>query len=364
MAPTKKAKKLKPGDASAQRALELGATPTLPELVSWYGATVLQHMKPDTQKTVRSHLALAVAALPSRPVGGDIAEWLSGRVAAGEVMPSTANQVRKHLFRIYTVGQQLRWPLLLNAVANVSRIPEPPLAPRGLADPYTTFPALLVAMPDARARAFLSVQRRHGLRMSEALGLEPRHINWSTGKLRVEHQRAPWRSTVSPLKHDTLAATFDMDEETARLLREAARDAMRSGAVPRGEAKRRFLFPYYQEHCAPLMARCREVAPDDFPERIVGERGGNAWHVFRHTYGTELANAGLPDREIMVLMRHKNLSSTELYVGSIRGRVMPGAALAKVRELAKEREREAAERLSRGVTKPEAGNTTAGTFGQ
>ncbi|WNZ60469.1 hypothetical protein QEG98_31490 [Myxococcus sp. MxC21-1] len=66
----------------------------------------------------------------------------------------------------------------------------------------------------------------------------------------------------------------------------------------------------------------------------------------------------------MVLMRHKNLSSTELNVGSIRGRVMPGAALAKVRELAKEREREAAERLSRGVTKPEAGNTTTGTFGQ
>ncbi|NBD09627.1 tyrosine-type recombinase/integrase [Corallococcus silvisoli] len=346
----------------AQAALELGGAPTLAVLVKWYEEVILAHQGKGTRKNIRHHLRMAVAALPPRPTGGDIAEWLGGRVDRREVQPTTANQARKHIQRVYTLGQQMRWPLLLNPVAHFDPLPTLTVPPRGLAEPYVTYPALLAAMPDARARAFLSMQRRHGLRLSEALGLEPRHINWSADTVFVERQRMPWSSKLQELKTDTSKATFTLDEETARYLRQAARDAMRSGKVPRGVTRARFLFPYFQEELAGLMVRCRAVAPDDFPTRIKGERSGAAWHVFRHTYGTELANSGMLDRKVCVLMRHKHLSTTQGYIASIRGRTMPSEDLETVRKYAREQERLAAERASGGVTSVGTGTTTTRGF--
>ncbi|AEI64255.1 phage integrase family protein [Corallococcus macrosporus] len=203
MAPTKK-----PREPAAQGKLELTEAPPLAEMVGWYERTILAHKPRDTQKTVRQVVRAAVAGLPERPTAGDISDWLSERVRKGGIMASTANLHRRRLNRVYVLAHQLRWPLLLNPLAKVPVLQTAPQSPKGLADPYTTYPLVLAAMPDARSKAFVSMLRWHGLRESEALGLEPRHINWSAGMVRVEQQRKPWRGFVQGLKHDTCAATF------------------------------------------------------------------------------------------------------------------------------------------------------------
>ncbi|WP_163782803.1 site-specific integrase [Myxococcus vastator] len=279
-------------------------------------------------------------------------------------MASTANLHGRRLNPVFVLAHQLRWPLLSNPLAKVPVLQTAPQCPKGLADLYTTCPKLLAAMPDARSRAFVSMQRWHGLRESESLGLEPRHINWSAGTVRVEQQRKPWRGFVQGLKHDTCAATFELHDETAGLLREAALESMRTGTVPRGQTARTFLFPYWENELDALMGLIRAAAQDDFPWRVVGECGGAAWHVLRHTYGTELAHMGVDYGEVQVLLRHKHLSTTQLYVDSIRGRPIPVASLPRVREEAAKRSREAAERASRGVTSDGSSITTGGVPGQ
>jgi integrase len=320
-----------------QEELPLTTQPTFKELVGWYLEAQKTHLRGRTLSSRRVMLQNAAAALPARPTTGDIHRWLAGRVERREVQGSTANLTLTVMGTVYRSARDLRYPGLLNVVAAVPRFPEVKLKPKALPDIPRDWPKCLEACEDVREQAFLSVMRRSGLRPSEALALEPRHVDLGKATVTIEKQRDEDHVDVSPLKTDTSAATLSLHPETVELLRKvlAAKRARERGVLPAGEkprrgaAERRYLFPFYGAELKGLLARLRAAVPGAFAKREVGNTGGAAFHVFRHTFATALANTGMADRDLHVLLRHKHLVTTARYVGSIRGRVQPVDALNK-----------------------------------
>ncbi|MFE8599840.1 tyrosine-type recombinase/integrase [Archangium violaceum] len=323
--------------ASRQEELPLATQPTFRELVDWYLDAEKTQLRTRTLKGRRCALELAVKALPARPTSGDIRAWLARRVERREVTGSTANLQLKYLGRVYRLARDLRYPGLLNVVAAIKRFPVVRERPKALPDAARDWPKCLMACKDVRERAFLSVMRRSGLRPGEALALEPRHVDLGRGLLRIEQQRSEDTATAGPLKTDTSAGVVKLHPETLELLRQvlADRRARERGLRPVGEKPKRghaaatYLFPYFSGTLTELMVRLREAVPEAFTKRQVGGTGGAAFHVFRHTFATALAGAGMREGDLQLLLRHKSLATTQVYISSIRGRELPEDALAK-----------------------------------
>lgn len=347
--------------AAKQEELHLGETPTLAEMVRWYVVHwAPEHLRERTLKARQVQLARAVRELPEYPTSGDIHAWLAGRVRRGELAASSANLWLKTLGAVYRQAKEHKWPLLLIVPAAVKPFPVPKLKPKALEDPEGDWRKCLAACRDVRERAFLSVMRECGLRPGEALGLEPGHVDLGRGVLEVAQQRATTSATPGLLKTDASAGRVKMPPETVELMRQVLADhrARQRGLSAvgtkrqRGAAGARFLFPYYTRHMEDLKARLRAAVPEGFKKREVGERGGEGFHVLRHTFATDLANRGLRTEDLHLLLRHKHMSTTALYVGSIRGREMPVDALERA-WAAREAEKSAVLLPGEG-----AGNTT------
>ncbi|RJS26083.1 hypothetical protein DRW03_06395 [Corallococcus sp. H22C18031201] len=312
--------------------------PAWVELVRFYEETYLARQRPGTRKTRKSMLRHSCAHFEAKgvthPRAADWLSYLNSRVLSGEIMRSTANQHRKVFSHVYEFARDVEgqnsWRLLVNPFAQgrVPRWAEPQPAPRAMEKPGVTYPKLLEAAPDPLSRAFFSMARRHGTRLQETLGLRPSDLNLDRGTVHIRIQRKPTTVEVSLLKTDTSAAVLQLHPETAQLLREAARWRM---AHPRGVSGREFggvagdlfVFPYFVQTTNTLMDTvCRVVSPEDFPRRLKGIDGGDAWHVFRHTFTMGLIDMGLGLDEIHDWLRHKNPATTTTYLNSLRGRAV------------------------------------------
>lgn len=350
--------------AAAQEELPLSTQPTFAELVDWYVETEAVRLRKGTLKGKRCVLLQAQRALPERPTSEDIRKWLAGRVERRELTGSSAKQTLKALGRMYRLARDLRYPGLLNVVARVPSFPVVKQTPKALPSPETDWPKCLAACEDVTEQAYLSVMRRMGLRPGEARALEPRHINLAEGTLSIEQTRHPDVAVPGPLKTDTSAATKRLHPETAELLRQvlavhrARAKGVRVVGAPerRGEAARRYLFPYFREHEKRLMERLRAAVPEAFTRRERGGRGGAGLHCLRHTFATAADRAGMSQAALQVAMRHKNPATTAVYLDSIRGRREPVEELERV--WAEEAAREEAARASSRVTSESRGNTT------
>jgi integrase len=323
--------------STRQEELPLTTQPTFKELVAWYLDAEKTQLRARTLKGRRCALERAVKALSARPTSGDIRAWLAGRVERRELTGSSANLMLKYLGRVYRLARDLRYPGLLNVVAAIKRFPVVKEKPKALPDPARDWPKCLEASRDVRERAFLSVMRRSGLRPGEALALEPRHVDLGRGLVTIEQQRSEDTATAGPLKTDTSAGVVKLHPETLELLRQvlADRRARERGLRPVGERPKRghaaatYLFPYYSGELGELMVRLRAAVPGAFKKRERGGTGGAAYHVFRHTFATALAGTGMKETDLQLLLRHKSLATTQVYIAAIRGREMPEDALAK-----------------------------------
>ncbi|WP_232293413.1 tyrosine-type recombinase/integrase [Stigmatella aurantiaca] len=372
---TKAKPKPRKGDPR-QEELPITETPTLEALFEWYEKERLCHQKRNTRDAYKTSFRAALKRFGKhgKPSKGQVQGWLSERVRKAEILPSTANVVRAHLHRVYALARDLRWPLLLN-VAAFPCFPDVPKKPEGLRDTYRTWPMLLACMPDARARAFLSFQRWEGLRVSEVLGLEWKHVKWDAEggpQVIVEQQRSARRTVPGTLKNDAAPAAFPLSDETVRLLRELRRDFMAArpmlGAVRSGLAGRRpcrdgavrsYVFPYFMAHVLIIGRRLGLTAPEEFPEGIRGLRAPKRFHRLRHTFGTETVNT-VGVEVAKGLLRHKFINTTVLYADAVRGRVLDKDALKKVRREAQARQAQAVEEASGAISLSGKANGTGG----
>ncbi|SEU36998.1 site-specific integrase [Stigmatella erecta] len=311
--------------------------PTLGEIVEWYRKAHLSDpaINRNTRRGLQSTLRMALAHFgpEARPTLGQARMWLAQRVAMRELLPGGANSHRDRMHAVYTLAQQQFRPLLLNAFS-FERFPGEKVKPEGLKDPARSWPKLLAAMPDDRARAFISLMRKRGFRLGEPLGLEWRHVKQDAPggpSIHLEQQRDAWDSVPRPLKHTALAALMKLDKETARYLRSVQRSlklrsplfGSRTGALAgtapcKDGTQRHYVFPYREKHLLELVRRARGACPEEFPVGKRGVRAGKMWHRLRHTYGTDVARtSGVEDAK--KLLRHKYITSTQLYTTAVVG---------------------------------------------
>lgn len=155
--------------------------------------------------------------------------------------------------------------------------------------------ALLDALPDTwyglRNRAFIIVLWRAGLRLSEALDLEVRDVDPSTGTVHVRHGKGDRSRTVG------------MDQ---RSMGELERWLEVRGTAPG------YLF------CTRKGGRVASsyVRSDLLPKlrEKAGVQSRVHAHGFRHTMAFELAMEGVPVEVIRKQLGHSNLGTTTLYL--------------------------------------------------
>ena len=336
---------------AAQQALDLRepGQPTIGEVTSWYTREYLSgsgngeeqlglSMRRGCKSTFKQ--ALAFFGRDATPTKGAARAWLRPLLDSegGTLRARTVNAHRDRLHTAYVKYRDEVLGITLNPWS-FTRFREDTKHLRTSFDAIAeVWPKLLAAMPDDRARLFLSLLFRLGWRLSEPLGLEWGHImrtTQGTWVVRKEQQRAMWKNVPRGMKHDGLVGTFELHPEMVQFLSGTRR------ALDRGEplfgcergtlvgdragtdgAVRSFLFPYREDHLAELTQRLRAAAPDEFPK-------GQAWHRLRRafarhtasTQGMEAANR---------LLGHAYFTSTQLYCRDVVGVVATGQDIQKL----------------------------------
>ena len=148
-----------------------------------------------------------------------------------------------------------------------------------------------------RNRALIAVLWRCGLRVGEALALEPRDVDLEAGTVRVRHGKGDRSRTVG------------VDDGTQALLARWLDRRQRLGVNGR-----RRLFckldggPLAQSYVRHLL---RRLAEKQGIERRVHP------HALRHSYAAELAREGVPMNVLRDALGHSRLATTDRYLRNV-----------------------------------------------
>lgn len=252
----------------------------------------------------RSHIESFCAWVPTRPwrAGRKPGQTISGSAAAHNVIT-----VRTFLDDITAWGWADAPSRRLMFASDIPRQPDP--LPRALPRDVDTAVMNAVAnLDDPIARIGLTVIRATGLRVGELIDLEIDCVvdyGTSGSWLRVPLGKLATERTV-PLDDTTLAA---LDDWVAR------RGPQRAIPHPRHGRPTDFLFVEHGQQ--PTTARLRAgltsavraaglSGPDGAPLRVTP-------HQLRHTFATDLANAGMSLQALMALLGHTSPEMTLRY---------------------------------------------------
>jgi integrase len=257
-----------------------------------------------------------------------------GRVArdrqvSASVVHGTVLTVRNFLDDITLWGWGDRPAHRLVFASDVPRLPRP--LPRALApDVDAALMAAIAVLDDPFARSAILVARRAGLRLGECLDLP---LSWvvdygPTGTwLRVPLGKLGTERSV-PLDADTVAALDAWADQ---------RGQQRPQPDPRTGAPTDFLFAERGRRLKPW--RIRKGLRTAVAEAGLTGAGGAPMrvtpHMLRHTYATELANAGMSLQALMAVLGHVTPEMTLRYavLASPTLRSAYDEAMGKVRKL-------------------------------
>lgn len=170
--------------------------------------------------------------------------------------------------------------------------------------------ALIEACGDSwygrRNAALIVMLWRSGLRLSEALAVTPKDIDFYGSSIRVLHGKG------------NKARTVGMDGRESVVLRE--------WLDTRGD---------YPPTTPVICTRQGGPVSDAYVRMMLPQLAKKAGvnrrihaHGFRHTFAVELSRAGIPVRDIQQLLGHSNLATTSIYLASLS----PEEALDAVRK--------------------------------
>lgn len=152
-----------------------------------------------------------------------------------------------------------------------------------------------------RNRALLVVLWRGGLRIAEALALEPRDVDRATGTLHVRHGKGDVSRRVG------------LDPQAMAVLERWLEERRRLGIGPRA---RLFCTISADVRGRPLYASAvREMMKHRAAKAGITKRVHP--HGLRHTHAFELANEGTPLHLIQAQLGHTSLATTDRYVRHI-----------------------------------------------
>lgn len=186
------------------------------------------------------------------------------------------------------------------------------------------WPLLIEAMPDARARAWLALERYLGRRPGEVRGLRRDDITREGENIRVWVRRQ--RAVANSMVVETLK-NAGRGERTYAItprhvlypflveLLDLGPARIRTGLGGcNGWKESPFFFPYREHEQAELMRRLREVAPLAFPP-------GKAWRTFRHTLALDMNRRGADDSAIAEMVGSSPDVIRQTYIGVYGQRV-------------------------------------------
>ena len=263
---------------------------------------------------------MLAASLPEHPAAGDVVLWLDalsampGRRPGSTMEEATVELHRSNLRRAFEWGNAagMCWgnPAALVAKRRFKR------TPKAIPNIARAFPRLAATASDPREAAFLATLRFAGLRVGEALGLEPEHVRLNTRPrvLRIVQQRDAEGWATKPPKADSRRELPIREELAPYLARVAKRPSVvRVGRGGTRSAEVSFLFPYRVAQLEAMRARLAGVDDDHFGP-------GDAWHVFRHSFAVEGRNRGASVEELSGWLGHKSVGTTEKYLSLLTGK--------------------------------------------
>jgi integrase len=325
---------------AAQQQLDLRdpGQPTLGEVMDWYTREYMsasegtdEQRALSTRRGWKSTVRKALAHFSPRdtPTKGDARAWLRPMLLSegGMLRARAVNAHRDRLHAAYVKYRDEVRGVTLNPFAFPRFREDTKHLRTSFEAVAAAWPRLLAAMPDDRARLFLTLALKRGFRLGELLGLEWGHVLRTTKGgwvVRKEQQRQLWKDTPKGLKHDGLVGTFRLTADMVQLLH-ATRRALEEGAPMLGCARgslvgdrpgadghtRSFVFPYREKHLDELSQRLHATCPEEFPK-------GQSWHRLRRAFarftaetkGMEQANR---------LLGHAYFTSTQVYCREVVG---------------------------------------------
>lgn len=199
--------------------------------------------------------------------------------------------------RYGTVRTFLRWANATGLIRrdpsrDIAGPPRPRRVPRAL--PAEVVADLLATAPDSRTRLAISLMACEGLRISEVCGLQLGDIDWQARTVTVIGKGDKQRVVHLSPATSNAAKTYLAEWPTA------------TGTLIRSQ----------HDGIAPVTPnRLGRVVTDHMAEAGVKERprDGKSPHAFRHTYCSDLVDAGLTLPEVADLAGHESIETTMQY---------------------------------------------------
>ena len=294
----------------------------------------LAHERGASPRTVATY-ARDVAAFLDDSGAGDLLGPASAGPGAWRGLAGRRTLVRDHLAALRRAGRSpatvarrlaairalYRWLRLIGAVDDAPQAVARgaggrarPL-PRDLAEAHV---AALLELPDPRTergrrdRALLEMIYGLGLRLSEAVGLELRHLDWPGERVRVLGKGDKER--LLPLVG---CAAEALGAYLGERLPPALWLAVRDGATPPEAARTPVFAGRAGRRLAPRTVQARVA---HYAGRLAGLAGVSP-HTLRHSFATHLLDGGVGLRLVQELLGHAHLQTTQIYTHLTRERL-------------------------------------------
>ena len=298
-----------------QKHLRTDRVPTVAEFLDyWLHQSVKPRLRPLTfagyEVNVRRHLAPLLGKIRlDRLTPQDVQEMMNRRLADGLSAKSVA-----YMHQVLRTALELarRWEVIDR---NVASLVDPPRRMRPKINPLTPDQAkrFLVSVRGHRLEALFSVALAMGLRQGEALGLRWEDVDTTQGVLWVRNQlqRIDGRLTLVEPKTERSRRTLVVPPTIIQNLREhQARQVAEKLWAGSKWIDSGFVFT--NRAGGPLQAR-RVI--DEF-HKVLKTAGLQRirFHDLRHSCATLLLVQEVPDRVVMQILGHSDISMTQEYI--------------------------------------------------
>lgn len=305
------------GESLAGGKLTVGAF-----LERWLRDVVAPNKAPKTHRNyaglVRRNIAPGIGAIPLDRLRPQDVQRLLIDLAAGDLAGKAASLQRVREVLRNALNQALRWELVAR---NAAALVEPPQYRRPEREPFTPEEAraFLAAAAKDRTGGIYVVAMALGLRQGEVLGLRWGAVDLAAGTLRVEAQVqvVGGKLTVRELKTARSRRTLPIPDVVRRaLVAERARqhDAMlKAGERWKGNAEGLVFTTGVGTPLSP-----RNLMRSYY--RILGRSGlrHQRFHDLRHFCGSTLAMRRVPERQVMEILGHADVRTTQNYYIHVR----------------------------------------------
>ncbi|HEU5421910.1 MAG TPA: tyrosine-type recombinase/integrase [Nitrolancea sp.] len=313
---------------AARVALDRGESLTMGKLTvgqfleRWLRDVVQPNKAPKTHRTyaglVRRNIAPGIGGIQLDRLRPQDVQRLLTDLAGGDLAGKAASLQRVREVLRNALNQALRWELVAR---NAAALVEPPKYERPSLDPFTPAEAraFLAAAAKDRTSGIYLVAMALGLRQGEVLGLRWEAVDLAAGTLRVEAQVqvVEGKLTLREVKTKRSRRELPIPDIVRRAL--VAEAARQHGAMLKAGER-------WQGNAAGLVFTTTvgtPISPRNLMRsyyRILAASGLRLqrFHDLRHFCGSTLAARRVPERQVMEILGHADVRTTQNYYIHVR----------------------------------------------